>query len=81
MAAPSVKDEELTDQVRALEKEVPDDADASRKAVRELIERKYTLPAENVRPSDRGVASDPLSFLHGPVASHPQRESAHARVA
>ena len=45
-----VKDEELTDQVRALEKKVPDDADASRKAVRELIERKYTLPAENVRP-------------------------------
>jgi HAD superfamily hydrolase (TIGR01484 family) len=47
----SVKDEDLTDQVRALEKEVPDDADASRKAVRELIERKYTLPAENARPA------------------------------
>jgi HAD superfamily hydrolase (TIGR01484 family) len=46
----SVKDDDLTDQVRALEKEVPDDADASRKAVRELIERKYTLPAENGRP-------------------------------
>jgi HAD superfamily hydrolase (TIGR01484 family) len=45
-----VKDEELTDQVKALEKQVPDDADASRKAVRELIERKYTLPAESVRP-------------------------------
>jgi hypothetical protein len=44
-----VKDEELTDQVRALEKEVPDDANASRKAVRELIERKYTLPAEGAR--------------------------------
>ncbi|HEU4780532.1 MAG TPA: hypothetical protein VFS58_11680, partial [Steroidobacteraceae bacterium] len=45
-----VKDKELIDQVLALEKEVPDDANASRKAVRELIERKYTLPAENVRP-------------------------------
>jgi hypothetical protein len=45
-----VKDEELTDQIRALEKQVPDDADASRKAVREAIERKYTLPADNVRP-------------------------------
>ncbi len=45
-----IKDKELTDRVRALEMEVPDDADASRKAVRELIERKYTLPAENVRP-------------------------------
>jgi len=45
-----VKDEELTELVLALEKEVPDDADASRKAVRELIERKYTLPAENIRP-------------------------------
>ena len=44
-----VKDEELTDQVQALEKQVPDDADASRKAVRELIERKYTLPAEQTR--------------------------------
>jgi HAD superfamily hydrolase (TIGR01484 family) len=45
-----VKDEELTDQVEALEKQVPDDADASRKAVRDLIERKYTLPAEHSRP-------------------------------
>jgi HAD superfamily hydrolase (TIGR01484 family) len=45
-----VKDQELTDQVKALEKQVPDDAEASRKAVRELIERKYTLPAESVRP-------------------------------
>jgi HAD superfamily hydrolase (TIGR01484 family) len=43
----NVKDEELTDQVQQLEKQVPDDADASRKAVRELIERKYTLPAEH----------------------------------
>ncbi|HEU5137010.1 MAG TPA: HAD-IIB family hydrolase [Steroidobacteraceae bacterium] len=42
-----VKDEELTSQVQALEKQVPDDADASRKAVRELIEHKYTLPAGN----------------------------------
>ena len=41
-----VKDEELTQQVRELEKTVPEDADESRKAVRELIERKYTLPAE-----------------------------------
>ncbi len=45
-----VKDEELTDQVKALEKEVPDDANASRRAVRELIERKYTLPAEGTKP-------------------------------
>ncbi|HUQ11824.1 MAG TPA: HAD-IIB family hydrolase [Steroidobacteraceae bacterium] len=44
-----VKDEELTDQVRALEKDVPDDANASRQAVRELIEKKYTLPAERPR--------------------------------
>jgi HAD superfamily hydrolase (TIGR01484 family) len=44
-----VKDEELTNQIEALEKQVPDDADASRKAVRELIERKYTLPAEQTR--------------------------------
>ncbi len=41
-----VKDEELTEQIRALEKEIPDDSKASRKAVRELIEKKYTLPAE-----------------------------------
>jgi hypothetical protein len=46
----SVKDEELTNQMQALEKEVPDDATASRKAVRQLIERKYTLPAENAGP-------------------------------
>jgi hydroxymethylpyrimidine pyrophosphatase-like HAD family hydrolase len=45
-----VKDEELTTQVKALEKKVPDDANASRKAVRELIERKYTLPAEGSKP-------------------------------
>jgi hypothetical protein len=41
-----VKDEGLTEQVEALEHEVPDDAGASRKAVRELIEQRYTLPAE-----------------------------------
>jgi hydroxymethylpyrimidine pyrophosphatase-like HAD family hydrolase len=46
-----VKDEELTDQVRELEQKIPDDAAASRKAVRELIERKYTLPAGNAGPS------------------------------
>ena len=45
-----VKDEDLTAQMQALEKEVPDDAVASRKAVRQLIERKYTLPAENAGP-------------------------------
>jgi hydroxymethylpyrimidine pyrophosphatase-like HAD family hydrolase len=45
-----VKDETLTDQVAALEQEVPDDADASRKAVRDLIEQHYTLPAEGARP-------------------------------
>jgi hypothetical protein len=44
-----VKDDELTDQVQALEKQVPDDADESRKAVREIIEQKYTLPAEHSR--------------------------------
>ena len=45
-----VKDQELTEQVKVLEKEVRDDANASRKAVRELIERKYTLPAEGSKP-------------------------------
>jgi hypothetical protein len=45
-----VKDEALTDQIEALEHEVPDDAHASRKAVRELIEQHYTLPAESARP-------------------------------
>jgi hydroxymethylpyrimidine pyrophosphatase-like HAD family hydrolase len=45
-----VKDEVLTDRIEALEHEVPDDADASRKAVRELIEQHYTLPAESARP-------------------------------
>ena len=46
-----VKDEELANELRELEQEIPDDADASRKAVRELIERKYTLPAEGSRAS------------------------------
>jgi HAD superfamily hydrolase (TIGR01484 family) len=41
-----VKDKSLTQQIEALEQEVPDDAGASRKAVRELIEQQYTLPAE-----------------------------------
>jgi hydroxymethylpyrimidine pyrophosphatase-like HAD family hydrolase len=45
-----VKDDELTDQVRELEQKMPDDAGESRKAVRELIERKYTMPAEGSRP-------------------------------
>ncbi|MDF3021034.1 MAG: yhaX [Steroidobacteraceae bacterium] len=44
-----VKDQELTDLVKELEKRVPDDARASRKQVRELIEKKYTLPAEGPR--------------------------------
>jgi hypothetical protein len=44
-----VKDETLTDRVAALEHDVPDDADASRKAVRELIEQHYTLPAEGAQ--------------------------------
>jgi HAD superfamily hydrolase (TIGR01484 family) len=48
-----IKDEDLTDQVQALEKQVPDDADASRKAVRELIERQYTLPAEHHAKGER----------------------------
>ncbi|HTU64731.1 MAG TPA: HAD-IIB family hydrolase [Steroidobacteraceae bacterium] len=42
-----IKDEELTAQVRELEQKLRDDAEASRKAVREVIEGKYTLPAEN----------------------------------
>ena len=46
-----VKDDELTEQVRQLEQNTPDDADESRKAVRELIEKKYTLPAETARQS------------------------------
>jgi HAD superfamily hydrolase (TIGR01484 family) len=46
-----VKDDTLTDGVEALEQEVPDDADASRKAVRELIEQHYTLPAEGGTPA------------------------------
>jgi HAD superfamily hydrolase (TIGR01484 family) len=45
-----VKDDELTDQVAALEHQLPDDAAASRKSVRELIERHYTAPAEGTSP-------------------------------
>jgi hydroxymethylpyrimidine pyrophosphatase-like HAD family hydrolase len=45
----NVKDEELTGQVKALEKQLPDDANKSRRAVRDLIEKKYTLPAEGPR--------------------------------
>jgi hydroxymethylpyrimidine pyrophosphatase-like HAD family hydrolase len=45
----SVKDEELTDQVKDLEKRLRDDAGKSRRALRELIERKYTLPAEGAQ--------------------------------
>jgi HAD superfamily hydrolase (TIGR01484 family) len=44
-----VKDDDLTEQVRTLEQDVPDDATASRKAIRELIEERYTLPAESAR--------------------------------
>ena len=46
----NVKDEDLTGQVKELEKQLRDDAGKSRKAVRELIEKKYTLPAENAGP-------------------------------
>jgi HAD superfamily hydrolase (TIGR01484 family) len=45
-----VKDDTLTDQVETLEREVHDDAGASRKAVRELIEQHYTLPADGNPP-------------------------------
>jgi hypothetical protein len=45
----NVKDQELTTEIKALEKQMPDDANRSRKAVRELIEKKYTLPAEGTR--------------------------------
>jgi hypothetical protein len=47
-----IKDEPLAEQITSLEHEVPDDADESRKRVRELIEQTYTLPAEaNTRTS------------------------------
>jgi hydroxymethylpyrimidine pyrophosphatase-like HAD family hydrolase len=42
----SIKDESLADGIVALEHEVPDDAQASRARIRELIEATYTLPAE-----------------------------------
>lgn len=42
-----VKDDELTGQVESLEQQMPDDPDASRRAVRDLIEAHYTLPAES----------------------------------
>ena len=42
-----IKDEPLADKVEALEHAMPDDAEASRKRVRELIEASYTLPAES----------------------------------
>jgi hydroxymethylpyrimidine pyrophosphatase-like HAD family hydrolase len=45
----NVKDEELTGQVKELEQRLHDDASKSRKAVRDLIEKKYTLPAEGAR--------------------------------
>ncbi len=45
----NVKDEELTGQVKELEKRLRDDANKSRSAVRDLIEKKYTLPAEGTR--------------------------------
>jgi HAD superfamily hydrolase (TIGR01484 family) len=41
-----IKDEHVAEKVAALEREVPDDADESRRRVRELIEETYTLPAE-----------------------------------
>jgi HAD superfamily hydrolase (TIGR01484 family) len=43
-----IKDEPVAEKIAALEREVPDDADESRKRVRELIEETYTLPAEAV---------------------------------
>lgn len=41
----AIKDEELADKVAQVENEDGDDADASRKQVRKLIEAVYTLPA------------------------------------
>jgi HAD superfamily hydrolase (TIGR01484 family) len=43
-----IKDEPVAEKIAALEREVPDDADESRRRVRELIEETYTLPAEAV---------------------------------
>jgi hydroxymethylpyrimidine pyrophosphatase-like HAD family hydrolase len=41
-----IKDQNLADRIRVIETRLPDDADESRKLVRELIEQTYTLPAE-----------------------------------
>jgi hypothetical protein len=43
-----IKDEPVAEKIAALEREVPDDADESRRRVRELIEETYTLPSEAV---------------------------------
>jgi hypothetical protein len=42
----SVKDEELAQAVRAVEKDRDADAAASRDRVREAVEARYTVPAE-----------------------------------
>ncbi len=42
----SIKDDELTAKIAAIEHHVPDDAAVSRKRVRDVIEESYTLPAE-----------------------------------
>ncbi|HEY0682580.1 MAG TPA: HAD-IIB family hydrolase [Steroidobacter sp.] len=50
----AIKDEELADKVAEVENEIDNDADASRKEVRKLIEAVYTLPAStaaSARPS------------------------------
>lgn len=41
-----IKDEGLAEKIGAIERDEPDDAEASRQRVRELIEASYTLPAE-----------------------------------
>jgi HAD superfamily hydrolase (TIGR01484 family) len=46
-----VKDDELADNVAAVEREAPDDATQSRERVRELIEAQYTAPAQTPKPS------------------------------
>lgn len=43
----SIKDDELADQVAAIETEEADDPDRSRKQIRKLIEAVYTLPASS----------------------------------
>ncbi len=45
----SIKDDELTAKIAAIEHHVPDDAAVSRKRVRDVIEESYTLPAEGAR--------------------------------